>query len=85
MAMSNQQKSGREAASSPNKGEIECKICGEIVFARLLDLGKHMDEKHKELAGDKALGCHLYDQPRDTSQRVLGHKPSLDDYDRMLR
>lgn len=53
-------------------------------------LGKIIMQVRKEIeqpsVADKALGANAWNrQPIDKGQKVLGHKPSLDDYDKMLK
>lgn len=65
----------------------KCRLCKDGPWTTKIEWRRHMILKHKPKVGDAALGTNMWntDLKRDTSQRVLGHKPNLDDYDRMLR
>jgi len=78
----------RSQGQEPNNIKIlryKCRVCKDVSFSTQREWKRHMIDEHSGQPGDKALGCNAWNsQPRDTSQRTLGHKPSLDDYDRLL-
>lgn len=65
--------------------EPKCSDC-DLTFPDQIELMRHFNKEHPTRTGDKILGINAWNiQPRDTGQRIMGHKPSLDDYDRRLR
>lgn len=47
---------------------------------------KHFEQRHVNTAAERILGFNMWNSEIvDNHSRVLGHKPDLEDYDRMCR